>query len=170
MTTQLERPPPGSLESGPVGTLTVPPPPPPPSSAAELGGAASTDVPPAPPPPPLGEIHDSPAPASVAVDGDGWERVPVAHGGYKRRRVGEDEGGASAGTTEGSTSAGTTGTRAAVFERSRTRSTSGALASDGTSAAEDSASEGEATDRARHDSFDEGAPADGPPFGGRGGG
>ena len=68
---------------------SAPPPPPPPVGSAAIAGEVPTDVPPPPPPPPpLGEVHDLPKPPVVI---DGWERVPVAHGGYKRRRVGEAE-------------------------------------------------------------------------------
>jgi len=61
----------------------------------------------------------------------------------------------------------------AVFERSRTRSVShpgaGPSTSACTSAADDSGSEGEATDRARHGRAEAGAAHDAPAFGGGGG-
>ena len=91
MAAQLEPPAPSGSPVAKVeeAPSSAPPPPPPPVGSAAIAGEVPTDVPPPPPPPPpLGGVHDPPKPPVVL---DGGERVPVAHGGYKRRRVGEAE-------------------------------------------------------------------------------
>jgi len=144
----------------------LPVPSPSPSCTAERGPAGSTESL-RPPPPPRGEVQDSPAPIVV----DGWERVPVEHGGYKRRRVGEAEDSWQflCRHDRYKDSCKDCSASATGFERGRTRSTSGTAASACAPAAVDSGSELDTTDGTRREGAEAGAPAGAPAFGEGGG-